>query len=215
MIKEKMTVHKALSELKTLENRINAVLQNACFVMANKHGNGKINGKPIADFNASAVDDYKSATALINRRNAIKRAVIQSNATTKVVIDGKEYSVAEAIDMKTAGIKSTRALINVFGSQLEMASRTINRENGEKLDTRADQYVKTMFEGADVKNLSEEARKLREDFIATQSYELVDPLNAEGKLKALNKEVDAFMTEVDSALSVSNALTTIDIEYEA
>ena len=34
------------------------------------------------------------------------------------------------------------------------------------------------------------------------------------EIKRLQDIVDSFMTEVDSALSVSNALTTIDVEYE-
>ena len=33
------------------------------------------------------------------------------------------------------------------------------------------------------------------------------------KLEELNRKMDAFMAEVDSALSVSNALTEITIEY--
>ena len=44
MTTEKMTVHKALAELKILDNRIHSAISDAVFCVANKHSNEKING---------------------------------------------------------------------------------------------------------------------------------------------------------------------------
>ena len=41
MTNEKMTVHQALCELKTLDARINKETTGATFVFANKHSNNK------------------------------------------------------------------------------------------------------------------------------------------------------------------------------
>ena len=101
-MKETMTIHKALSELKTLGDRINSAMEEATFVVANKHSNAKIGGQSIAEFSQAAQQSLQSVMTLINRRNAIKRAVTRSNAETMVNINGKEYTVAEAIDMATA-----------------------------------------------------------------------------------------------------------------
>jgi len=214
MINEKMTVHKALAELKTLSSRINDAIGEASFVTTNKHGNTRLNGKPISDFNNSALDAMKSITALINRRNAIKRAVTNSNAVTKVTIGDTEYTVAEAIDMKANGMAFKQALMNRISAQLEAARRTVDRENGQKLDDRADQYIRNLYENAEMKNLSDEVKKVRNEFVDSQTVDIIDPIHAENELKKLRDEIDSFMTEVDSALSVSNALTTIEIEYE-
>ena len=44
MTTEKMTVHKALCELKTLDARIQKSIQQGTFVFANKHSNNKVAG---------------------------------------------------------------------------------------------------------------------------------------------------------------------------
>ena len=49
MNKETMTVHKALSELKLLDDRINKVIYTSIFCEANKHSNEKIGGVPIEE----------------------------------------------------------------------------------------------------------------------------------------------------------------------
>ena len=211
---EQMTVHKALAELKVLDARINNEIGKYHFVVPNKHSNTKIGGVPISDYADEVRNAYKSIRTLINRRNAIKRAVTRSNAVTVVKIDGAEYTVAEAIDMKSMGVAYLNALRNVLESQYSNAKLNADNNNGEKLEMRTDEYIKSMYQGADMKNLSEEIKKVREDFVAAQTVELVDPINAAKEVEAIGKEVDAFMAEVDSALSVSNALTTIEVEYE-
>ena len=211
---EKMTIHKALSELKVLENRIQKETGDAVFCVANKHANTVIKGIPVADFCNQAKDAFKSIRTLINRRNAIKRAVTRSNAVTKVSIAGQEYTVAEAIDMKNLGMEHLKYLCSVVESQFTSAKMSADRENGDKLESRADTYVQSLYQGADKKNLSDEVKKVREDFMAAQTVEVLDPIGAAKVSGELRKEIDDFMTEVDSALSVSNALTTIDIEYE-
>lgn len=213
-MKEQMTIHKALCELKILNDRIERETADATFVVLNKHSNQKIAGAPIADYIEKTKQQYQSICTLINRRNAIKRAVTRSNASTMVTIDGTEYTVAEAIDMKNAGMNNYQRLLDQIGNNLKYAQRKCEGENGEKLDQRAESYLKTMFDSADPKNLSEEIEKQRKAFIESQSFELVDPINASDVLKELKDMTDTFMSDVDSALSVSNALTSIEVEYE-
>ena len=213
-MKETMTIHKALTELKTLQNRIQDEIAETTFVATNKHSSAKLQGRPVADFAKSAQDSYKSIRSLINRRNAIKQAVTRSNALTKVEIGGKTYTVAEAIDMKQIGTDNLNMLANRIAAQFASGKAMCERENGEKLDIRADQYIKNLYEGAEMKNLSEEVKKVRDEFVASQTMDLIDPINAEMVLKELRDTTESFMTDVDSALSVSNALTTMEVEYE-
>ena len=213
MNKETMNIHKALSELKILDDRISNAIQSATFVVANKHSNTKIGGQDIAEFCNSVKDNMKSIKTLINRRNAIKRAVTKSNATTKVNIGGTEYTVAEAIDMKTTAIRYLCLLRDALAAQFRAAKSTADRANGEKLEQRCDEYIKTMNQGVDMKNLSEEIKRMREDFITSQTVELVDPINAAAEIEALQTTIDSFMSEVDAALSTSNAITVIEVNY--
>lgn len=213
-MKETMTIHKGLIELKMLQKRIEDKIADAEFVAVNKHSNTKINGRPVAEFMKEAEDDYKSIMTLINRRNAIKHAITLSNAKTTVEIAGKTYTVAEAIDAKATGMDSLLTLAQRLSTQMELARRSADRENGQKLDERADEYIHNLYENADMKNMSEEVRRVREDFVASQTVDILDPVGAREKIKNLQELYHNFMSDVDSALSVSNALTTIEVEYE-
>ena len=53
MTTEKMTVHKALCELKTLDARIQKSIQQGTFVFANKHSNNKVAGVSIGTYSIS------------------------------------------------------------------------------------------------------------------------------------------------------------------
>ena len=89
-----------------------------------------------------------------------------------------------------------------------------DKENGSRLEERADTYMTSMYSGSDLKNMSDEIKKVREAFVASQTVDIVDPLNASKEIDAISNKLDAFMADVDSQLSVSNALTTIEVEYE-
>ena len=213
-MKETMTIHKALTELKTIEKRYNKELSEAKFFETVKHNSPKINGVPVKDFISTAVDTYKSIMTLNNRYNAIKRGITRSNATTLVKIGDSEFTVAEAIDMKNVGVKRLTELLNKVETQYEFCRRTAERRNGDELDRRADDYVKSLYEGADMKNMSEEVKKVRDTFVESQTIDILDTIGAQKAMKSLRDIIDGFLSEVDSALSVSNALTTIEVEYE-
>lgn len=213
MTTETMTIHKALSELKILDGRIKKEIQSGSYCAANKHSNEKINGIPIQDFRKTVQGTYDKVTDLINRRKAIKKAIVLSNAKTTVKIADTEYTVAEAIEMKNHGIEFETMLINVMDMQYKQAQAEVNRQNGNNLEERADQYVTAIYGQKEGKTNSADIDKVRKDFLEANSYEIVDPINVQDKVETLRQKIDAFMADVDSALSVSNALTEITIEY--
>ena len=213
MTTETMTIHKALAELKILDGRIKKEIQNGSYCAANKHSNEKINGITIEDFKKMVQSTYDKVTDLIKRQEAIKRAVALSNAKTYVDIVGRKYTVAEAIWMKNHGIEFETLLINVMDMQYKQAQAEVNRQNGYNLEERADQYVTAIYGQKEGKTNSADIDKVRKDFLEANSYEIVDPINVPEKAEALRQKIDAFMADVDSALSVSNALTEITIEY--
>lgn len=210
---EKMTVHKALCELKTLDDRIHNAINDGCFVFANKHSNSKIAGIGVSDYVAEVKAKYQSVCDLISRRDAIKRAVTLSNATTKVTIGNKEYTVAEAIELKNHGIPLKQSLMGKLTRDNTNARRTADENNGDRLEFRADEYIKSLYGNVDMKGISDEIKKVRTDFVSAQTMEIVDPIGVVSEMERLTKEIDAFVVDVDSALSVSNALTELEISY--
>ena len=216
MVTETMTVHEALCELKTIEKRIVRAINDCKFATTNRHYNQKINGIDIKEYCDNQADNYKSACDLINRRNAIKRSVVRSNAVATVNICGTEMTVAEAIDMKNNGIQFQKMMYDTMASQLKLAQTVIERENGDALQRRADQHIEATYgRQTDMKNIAEDVRKDRDQFIVNQTMELVQPANMNliAEMKRIDKEINDFNTKVDAELSVSNAITKIEISY--
>lgn len=199
---EKMTIHEALAELKIMDDRIVKALNAIPLVVANKHTNAKINGIAVSDYCGQMKAGYQKSVDLITRRNAIKRAVVLSNATTKVVVAGTEYSVAEAIEMKNHGVTYLRDLLNKMEMDYKRAQLEASRNNGDALENRADEYVRSLCGNTDMKNASDEVKKLRSDFIAAQTYELVDPIKVKEQMELLEQKISDFMTKVDAALRI-------------
>ena len=217
MTNEKMTVHKALAELKTMDDRISKAMRETCYVLAVKHSAEKINGVSVADFKAQMKSGYQKVTDLIARRDAMKRAVVLSNATTEVQIGGSKYTVAEAIEMKNHGVEFKRALLSCMTAARNTAHNELARNGGEALEQRAEQYVLSVIaaqpKDAKMSVDSEAMKSLRKTYIENNIYDLLDPLDVNKVMAALDADINEFEAEVDAALSVSNALTVIEFEY--
>lgn len=217
MTTEKMTVHKALAELKTMDDRIAKAIRENTYVLAVKHSAEKINGMTVANFKEKMRSGYQKATDLIARRDAMKRAVVLSNATTKVKIGENEYTVAEAIEMKNHGMEFRSALLHQMNSAYVSAQNELNRNSGETLEKKAEQYVLAVI-AAQPKDSkmsvdSEAMKALRKTYIENNTYDLVDPLDVAKIMETLDAEINEFNAEVDAALSCSNALTVIEFQY--
>lgn len=210
---EKMTIHKALAELKIIGSRIENAIDSGIFCVANKHSNEKISGMTIKDAKNNMIGCYDKASSLITRRNAIKRAVVLSNAQTTVKIGEREYTVAEAIEMKNHGIEYDELLLAELKDQYLDAKAMLLKENGQSLSDRADKFVVDMYGTKDVKVNPDDVEKARKSFIESNTYDLIDPLDMQKKIEELETRISEFKAEVDAALSVINAITEITVEY--
>ena len=213
MTKEEMTVHKALCDIKLLNKKIFKEISEIKIVVANKSTNNKVDGQTLEEFKQSIKSDYQSINSNIDRYKALTRAVAQSNAVTKIIVDGSEYTVAEAIAIKNKLIPIKQQLLDrilyVYNKE-----NSLVKEKNDRLEYEADEFVRDKdLKKEDSKNLAETILKTRNDYYNTRKYELVDPLKVNNITKELKDEIDNFLLDIDSALSVSNANTLITIEY--
>ena len=209
---ETMTVHKALAELKVLDDRILAAISACNLVTTKKNNQDKVRGKTVAEFTTDAKAAYDKATDLIKRRNAIKDAVNVSNANTIVKISDQEYTVVQAIDKKNHGMDFFKCLRDTMVQQLTKAKTDLERNN-DSLQQKAEQFVTGLMGGKEVKTDSTEFTTAVDTYIKSNTMTLLDPLGIEKKIEELDDMINSFLPEVDAALSVSNAITTITIEY--
>ena len=175
------------------------------------------NGKTVQNFKEDMRSGYQKVTDLIARRDAMKRAVVLSNATTKFTIGGKEMTIAEAIEAKNHCMEFKSMLLRQMNSAYVTAQNELNRNGGEALEKKAEQYVLAVI-AAQPKDSkmsvdSEAMKALRKTYIENNTYDLVDPMDIAKVIEALDAEINEFNAEVDAALSCSNALTVIEFEY--
>lgn len=212
MTKETMTIHSALASLKVLDSRIINAIDKNSYVTQVKNNVQQISGVPLAEKKEQMKAGFESVTDLIRRRAALKKAIVLSNAKTIVTIGGVEYTVAEAIEMKNHGIEFDAILLAELQRQYMSAQATIMKHN-ESLDKKADDYVTGMLGNKEGRTNVDEFDKARKTYIEANTAVLVDPIDVHKQIELLTQKIDNFTAEVDSALSVSNALTIIEIEY--
>ena len=180
------------------------------FVGSRKKSADKVGVTSLANFEDRAKSGYQSVTDLINNRKAIKAAIVQSNATTKVDIGGKTYTVAEAIEHKSS-IEYERMLLNTLKRQWADVTDNITREN-VRVDNQVDKMLEA-FVGIDSdKKVSEaDLAAISEPYRAKNEWVIVDPLDLYKKIQSLEAEIDAFEAEVDVKLTISNSITYIEV----
>ncbi len=213
MVKERMSIHKALAEIKILNERIMDAIDTGVYCAANKHSNDKIVGFTIEEYKKKIQGSYDKVIDLISRNNAIKKAVSLSNASTKIVVNEKEYTVAEAIWMKQHGIENKEYFLSTLKDALNQVQSVVNEQNSTDLEKRAENYVIGLYGGKEGKVSTETFEKVKADFINSNKYDVIDPIIISDKIESLEDEISKFRAEIDSKLSESNALTMIDIEY--
>lgn len=210
---ERMTAHKILTEMKLVEKRITKTVSDGVYCIANKHSNTKIDGMSIEEYKSKMQGDFDKATAEIARYFAMKKALSLSNAVTKVTISGQEYTIAEAIAMKNHGVYHKQYLLDTLRTQYSAVQRTLVTKNGDELDRRAEKYVIELYGNNEDVKKGEAATQAKQQYIEQHSYDLIDKISIVDRIAELEKEIDEFTSEVDAALSVSNALTEIEFTY--
>lgn len=206
-----MTITRCLAELKLLDKRINSTIGSGMFVKTNKMSSEKVADIfTKEDFNKNAKSNFDSIEDLIKRRKQIKSKIVKSNAETKVMIGSTEYTVAEAIERKSS-LEYDKNLLKELERQYNRELSTLNRQN-EVVNAQMEQSVASLYQNSDAKDKNEQIKQYKENYLSTQGYEMVDPLNIVNVIKKLKEDIEDFEFNVDFALSESNSITKIDIE---
>jgi hypothetical protein len=199
-----ISVSQALAELKLLRKRIQNVIQSSVFTVLKK----KRDLLDTARFSTEAVASYQSYMDLLNRYNAIKAAIVLSNATTTVSIANITYTVADAVERKKT-IDMEKQMLVTMQTQFDRVKKEHETHVANE-NARVERLIQTEL-GKDSKTNVEVITQLSETFLAQNKAEIVDPLNLAKEIAALNKAIEDFETKVDWVLSESNGKTTITL----
>jgi len=211
-VRETMTVHEALCELKTLGKRIDSAINNCVPVATKEHSSQKVNSMTMAEFKDRAISSHQSATDLIRRQAAIKSAINHYNAEKIITVAGKDYSIAQAIWMMHHGTEEKRELLRLYTVLYSKAVAAIERANGKELNDRAENAMNSLY-GSKEKADAAAYNSGIEEYKRNHELELVDPLGIHEVILALEKEITDFESRVDAAIQVANATTVIEVTY--
>lgn len=203
-----MSIHRALSELKTLNDRIPKVIQEADFIATDRKSAQKINGLSIDDYEKKIQAGFDKAVSLIDRRNRLKDAIVQSNAITEVVVAGETMTVAKAIERKSSIANEEKLLSTMVGKRRTAINR-LTMEN-ESLPSRLEDYL-TAILGNKEHAKKEEVELHTKSFMERNEYVLIDPLHIDKRIEEWEERITSFKAEVDAVLSESNAITKITV----
>lgn len=206
---ENISVSRALVELKTLEKRIEKTLNDLqpVTVMIGTRFEAGISGRE--EFEKNVTSSYQSLMALVARKRKIKSAVVKSNATTTVNVSGEIMTVAEAIERKNS-IGIEKNIRKDLAAKYSENISKIENHNGQ-IHNQLLQLLKATYSKSETEISAEDYEKISKPFRENNEAKLVDPLEIEKKLRALEEKIDMFESEVDIALTESNARTEIRV----
>lgn len=206
---EKMTITRALAELKLLDSRIIKSINQATFCAYKKRSDKVVTklNLTVEEFEKNVKSTTASIQALIERRDKIKDLVVLSNATTKVRICDKEYSVASAIERKNS-IKYEKELLERMKRNLLDVKTQITMQDN-KIEKTIDE-MNLVYVGKDNKN-SNSMMELNKAYRENNEYCMVDPISIQNTISKMTLDIENFETEVDFVLSESNSITYIEL----
>lgn len=207
----KITITEALNELKLYDAKIDKAINNCTLVNAGKKSSSMLGHMSKETFINKAKADYQSINDLIKNRDEMKKAIVLSNATTEVTVNGETMTVAAAIEKKSS-IEYLKDLLRDMKSQYSIATNLMEKNN-----TKMEAQIDKMLEGfvgkdSDKKLSKEDFANISDPYRTANEFELVDPLDIATKITELETYIMGFESNVDTCLSISNSITYVEVE---
>lgn len=207
-----MTVQRALNELKIIDERLSKRLAEFVVIGTKKVSEARVveTRESIVEFENRAKGVLDSVDGLLKRQQELKHAIMTSNATTKIEVAGKTYSVMTAIDRKRT-IEKEKLVVKYMRDALIRAEYKVSQEN-DKMESYIQRQTNAMAGGDLSSKKDDYIIAFEKSYREQNSWDLVDPLKLRDLIEQREQEISMFELEIDTALTVSNAITKIEIE---
>lgn len=217
---DKMLVTQALDERDLLVKKIQDKIKKANFVDTIKPNEEKVLDARVSreEFAKDAESAYQQIQDLIDRFQKIDAAIVASNANTTINTSYGSFTVAGAISLRSrlrgAGLYDGDADFET-ALQLKMEKDfqtrvTVAEMKNKQLQSTAESMRLSIL-GKDTKVKDEKPLEVVEAYVKENTTELVDPLDVQKKVAALQEKRDTLLSELDTQIKVSNATTFIEV----
>lgn len=221
MNKETMTVRKALTQKKVLDNQI-AELSLTRFVAISTSNRTVIDGLKQKDWCEDSKSRFQSLNDKLKRREAIANAIMNANATNTVTVkkfigidkqsdEYEDISFASAIARKKYLSDLLASIVRKMQDDVLKNSRdyqSAEREADDKVIERLYQEFSNVTQ-ASGKVRQEREAELREQYTVT----LLDPNKFAESLMSFKNYIEDYLAEIDSILGHATEVTEITVEY--
>lgn len=205
-----MTLYEALSKKKILEDKVDKISPIRMCEKINSE-NKNSNGIDTDELEKVIKSNFDSSIAAIQNLAAIKAAINDANASTKVVIAGKEYSIANAI-ARFRSLDVEESIYTRMRSNITIIKNEVFEHNKKMLaPERVSSYVANVL--GDSKKDEELISQVIEKYKRENTLFVFDPLNTEDMANEKLEEISKFREEIHYALTKVNCETEITVEY--
>lgn len=196
-----MLVTQALAQIKLLDSRIQKLQAEQWFHTVQHQKT--LAGAPAETAERQTQGLWDSYRALVEQRQALKNKIILTNAHTRVTIGDITVTVAEAIEAKRSFADRRMVLQGILKGFLKA------QQQAEQLNSKLEVQLQEMAKAGAVAQGSADVAsalidKMRSDSAAKVSSEPI-ALMVSQEVESLS----SFLSDVDSALSISNATTEL------
>ena len=213
-----ITMHRALSQLKTTASRFEKELNSSRFIATTIGQTGTSNGRKVDDVVADINASYNAVTDLLANFEKLKLGIIRANSgvssadncANTVDLNGKKMLTAEVIAIQKFIIPMKEKLLNTLAAQLNRVNMSIEHTNA-RVTSDISNVLAAVSNGDKTKLTTEQVDALTKAHYANNCEFAVDPLKLADKIRELREEIDNLSVAVDSKLSEVNALTLIEI----
>ena len=204
-----MTLHRALSELKLIDAKIEKKIEG--LEPVGLFQKGKLVGGIIKQdtFEQNAKSEYQSIADHLQRKTLIKKAIVDANAKTTLEINSKKMTIADAITYKDI-IELRKKITEKLRKAYRVYSGELNKKN-ELVFDNARKLLEAALGKDNAKGIDVKDNDFVKTYIDANEFHLCDPISIDHEIKLLETEIAEFESEVDSALSEINAITFIEI----
>lgn len=214
-----ITIHRALSQLKTTQARIEDKLEKDLYISSTIGKTNMAEGRPVDAVKREILANFDSMEQLLKNFQTLKLAIIRSNSgiteeSTNIktgTVEDLTLTVAEAIAIQKYVLPLRERFVRRLEAQLNSAKRTVEMAN-----TQANNEITSVLDALsnkDSKNLDpSQVNTITEAYQQNKFRQLVDPLDLAEKIRKAHDNLDALSVGIDAFLSESNAISHINVD---
>lgn len=217
-----MTVAKALREvalinkrLKSLDGEISKVAITAVLVGEGEDQQvcfGNQSQKADNTVEAKLKSNFQSILSLISYRDALRNAIIVSNAMTSIEFQGTDYLIAELIEMRKS-LALYRTLNQRARGEL-VFHRKLCADLLQKFQERVQINIASIPSTLSVEESKPLRQAIEDDVAKKMKPVLLDPNNLQSVTEQLSDRIDWIESEMELAINESNMKTEIHVNTD-